>query len=91
MTGLGDAVAMEVLGRCYNGGIGVEADNALAFKWVKKSAENKNPSGMLQLAQCYENGDGVTKNSEEARKWYERAAAAGEETAKHWLAVHSQT
>lgn len=59
-----------------------------AIKFLKKSAESKNPAAMYELgdifqnemyrfAHLYKENEGVAQNNVEALKWYERAAAEG--------------
>ena len=60
------------LGRCYKDGIGIEKDEAKAFEWYKKSAEeennyrSKNKIAQYNLGGSYERGDGVEKDEVKA-------------------------
>ena len=61
----------------YESGRGVEQDNAQAFKWYRKSAEQGDPQGQVALATSYQKGQGVAKDYAEALKWYRKAADHG--------------
>jgi len=52
----------------------VPKNEAEAVSWYRKSAEQGNAKGQIDLAFMYENGKGVQKNQAEAFKWYLAAA-----------------
>lgn len=44
-------------------------DDAEAFKWYLKSANQDHETGIKNVVRCYEEGIGVEKNLEEAENW----------------------
>lgn len=51
--------AQSNLGSLYYTGSGVERDDALAFQWFSRSAEQDFPAGVYHLADCYASGRGT--------------------------------
>lgn len=43
---------------------------------------------MCNIGVCYKLGHGVPQDDAQAIAWYQRAAAAGNPTARQWLAGH---
>lgn len=76
-----DAYGQNNLGWMYERGKGVKRDEAEAFKWFQKSAEQGNAYGQANLGAMYENGRGVGQDKTEALKWYQKAADQGSEYA----------
>ena len=74
---MGHAQAQYRLGRCYEGGQGVEKDYAEAAKWYLKAAERGSADAQNFLGTYYYRGQGVAQNYVEAVKWFQRAAAQG--------------
>ena len=70
------------MGRCYENGIGVEANGAEAVKWYRMAATGGSELGQYELARCCENGIGVPLNVGKAKHWYDKAAAKGHEKAR---------
>lgn len=68
------------------GGWGVEKDEAKAFEWYHKAAEEGSSDAMLTLGEMYFYGRGVAKDAEEAVKWYHRAAKRSNAKAYYRLA-----
>ena len=56
---LGDDHAEYCLAICFSKGLGVEANNAEAFKFFLSAAEKGNECAQYGLALCYEYGEGV--------------------------------
>ena len=64
----------EGLGICYEMGIGVEDNEAEAFKYYTLAADNGNVTSMYHTGLCYYNGVGVKQNYAEAYRWFTDAA-----------------
>ena len=64
----------EGLGICYEMGIGVEDNEAEAFKYYTLAADNGNVTSMYRTGLCYYNGVGVKQNYAEAYRWFTDAA-----------------
>jgi hypothetical protein len=58
----GDAEAERQTGERYYAGNGVAKDAVQAVFWFKKSVDQKDTTGMLELASMYEKGEGVPKD-----------------------------
>lgn len=56
------AVAHFQLGTCYYKGEGVEQDNAKAFEWYGKAAEQGDARAQHDLGVCYYYGEGVEQD-----------------------------
>ena len=67
------------------GNNGKPQDTAMAFKYMKASAELGYDLGMNGLGRFYEEGWGVEQNYEEAVKWYREAEKKGEPNAQNNL------
>jgi len=76
-----NALAMTILGLCYQNGNGVEMDLATAVEWYRKGAAAGNASAMAQLGICHEKGTGVEKDIDTAANWIRKGAVAGAGTA----------
>ena len=61
----------------YAGGIGVPENNAEAFKWFRKAAEQGHAKAQYNLGLMYDKGQGVPQDYAEAVKWYRLAAEQG--------------
>ena len=55
-----------------------EQDRGEAFHWYDRSAREKQPAGMRNLARAHELGLGVKQSDKWALIWYERAAWSGD-------------
>lgn len=87
----GDAESMRRLGERYEFGVGVEADDHVAYDWFRRAValgNEKAKQGLIEvtpstppfqarLGRRYVIGNGVKKDLEHAVYWYEKAAAAG--------------
>jgi TPR repeat protein len=80
-VGQGNARAMVLLGDCYEEGIGVPQDYALAMKWYRLAADAGNPAAMENLGMLHDDGRGVSQDHAEAMKWYRKAADVGHPSA----------
>lgn len=72
----GSTDAMVDLGDCYNDGEGVEKDNATAFNWYIKAAENGNPKGNAAMGIAYYKTDflDLEQDLDKAEKYLLKAA-----------------
>lgn len=84
----GNPRAQTMLGRCYENGLGVEQDPAVAAQWFQLAAEQNYAEAQLLLAYCYEIGSGVPKNPMEVMNLMTRAAEAGNPEAQFNLAIN---
>ena len=73
----GNAEAQYQLASFYRAGRGVPQDDALAFKWMKASAEQQHMRAQFNLGSMYLTGRGVPRDIATARLWLGRAAARG--------------
>ncbi|NHQ93761.1 tetratricopeptide repeat protein [Janthinobacterium lividum] len=55
-----------------------EQDRSEAFHWFYRSAREKEPAGMRNLARAHELGQGVAQSDKLALVWYERAGWSGD-------------
>ncbi|OEZ69322.1 Sel1 repeat protein [Janthinobacterium sp. HH103] len=55
-----------------------EQERGEAFRWYDRSAREKEPAGMRNLARAHELGLGVAQSDKLALVWYERAAWSGD-------------
>ena len=62
-------------------------NDAEAFKWFRKAAEQGHAGAQLNLGTMYGNGDGVSKNDKESVKWFHRAAEQGNVLAQYILGL----
>jgi TPR repeat protein len=83
----GNGEAMRRVGMLYEGritdwnGKGIDKDCKLAFKWLRKAAEEKDDKmAMVEIGQMYGNGEcaAVRKDPEKALRWYQHAAETGD-------------
>lgn len=84
----GNPRAQVLLGRCYENGLGVEQDMAVAAQWFQLAAEQNDPEAQLLLAYCYEVGAGVPKDPQQVMNLMTRAAEAGNPEAQFNLALN---
>ena len=62
---------------CDQGAVGMVQDDAKAFKWFKRAADNNHPCNHA-VGYGYIMGEGVETNWNRALMYYERGAAKGE-------------
>lgn len=84
----GNPRAQTMLGRCYENGLGVDQDAAVAAQWFQLAAEQNYAEAQVLLAYCYEIGAGVPKNPMEVMNLMTRAAEAGNAEAQFNLALN---
>lgn len=70
---LGRAEGAVNIGRCYEKGLGVEADARGAEWYYRKAAEAGDAEGARNLGRCFEKGIGVMPNPEQAAWWDNKA------------------
>jgi len=66
---------------------GEKKDDATAFAWCKKAADQGYGAAEAQLANMYERGQGVTANPEQALMWSTVAAKQQEKMAERQRAA----
>lgn len=88
LAGDGNPRAQVMLGRCYENGLGVEQDMAVAAQWFQLAAEQNDSEAQVLLAYCYEVGAGVPKNPREVMNLMTRAAESGNAEAQFNLALN---
>lgn len=84
----GNPRAQVMLGRCYENGLGVPQDPAVAAQWYQLAAEQNYSEGQLLLAYCYQVGAGVPKDPQQVMNLMTRAAEAGNAEAQFSLAIN---
>lgn len=78
---VGRASSAKVLGRLYRDGMFVSADQALAQRWLRRSALLGDTGGMHDLAQLLLRSEMSEESSAEAIEWLEAAAERGDGSA----------
>ena len=73
----GNAMGMNMVGRCLDQGWGVEKSPALAVPWFRAAAERGLDWGMYNLATLLALGSGVPEDKYEAMQWLRKAAELG--------------
>lgn len=84
----GNPRAQVILGRCYENGLGVAQDEAVAAQWFQLAAEQNDSEAQVLLAYCYELGSGVPKNDQQVMNLFTRAAQNGNAEAQFNLAMN---
>ncbi|CAM0141404.1 hypothetical protein VKS41_003889 [Umbelopsis sp. WA50703] len=70
--------AYNLIGQCYELGLGTEQNLAEALSWYQKSANVcQDLEAMCKIARMYGEGSAVEQSHEEALYWYHQAAEAG--------------
>lgn len=88
LAGDGNPRAQVLLGRCYENGLGVQQDMAVAAQWFQLAAEQNDAEAQVLLAYCYEIGAGVPKNPQQVMNLMTRAAESGNAEAQFNLALN---
>ena len=83
----GSSSAALLLGLMYLNGDGVEANDNVAFWWLRLAAEQGEPIAQNSLGSLFERGQGVDTDAGEAAFWYAQAADNGNVVAMHNLAI----
>jgi TPR repeat protein len=73
----GDAMGMNMVGRCYEKGWGIAADRAEATRWYALAAQAGLDWGMYNYGSALALGAGVEKDEAAALGWFQRAGAMG--------------
>ncbi len=69
----------------YRYGLGVPQDDAEAWGWWRKAAEQGNAGAQSNLGVMYRKGQGVPQDDAEAVGWWRKAAEQGHATAQYNL------
>jgi uncharacterized protein len=83
----GDPHCQNLLGYCYDRGLGVEKDSQAAIFWYEYAASNDDIEGLFNLALSYEKGEGAEINEKKAFSLYKRAAKLGHASSQCNLGV----
>ena len=83
----GDARSQFSLANMYHNGIGIKADEKLAFYWYKRVADQGFASAQFNVANGYYHGIGTHQDLKQALSWYKKAAEQDFVTAQYNLAV----
>ncbi|MEZ5299469.1 MAG: tetratricopeptide repeat protein [Verrucomicrobiales bacterium] len=76
----GSARAMRTLGKLYYTGVGLEKDDAAAWRWFRRAAAAEDAAAAYHVGLMIEGGrvpEGEAESAGEAKAWYLRAAAEG--------------
>lgn len=73
----GDAISMQNLAVCYEGGHGVEKNLKMAVYWYRKAAENRCLSAYWPYAYYLYKGMGIDKDTVKAREYAKKALDKG--------------
>lgn len=84
----GNPRAQVMLGRCFENGLGVDQNPAVAAQWFQLAAEQNDSEAQVLLAYCYELGSGVPKNDQQVMNLFTRAAQNGNAEAQFNLAMN---
>lgn len=84
----GYAPAQNNLGYAYENGQGLAQDYAQAMAWYQKAAAQHLAHAEYHVGALYAVGKGVAVDRGMARGWMQQAAAAGDQSAKEWLAAN---
>ncbi|MBQ6773247.1 MAG: sel1 repeat family protein [Synergistaceae bacterium] len=79
----GDTASQFKLGYMYEHGLGVERDDAEAFKWYSKAANCGHPCAQYFIGVMYNEGRGVEKDDFMAARWLRRSAVRGNKNAQY--------
>ncbi|MGE5265995.1 MAG: tetratricopeptide repeat protein, partial [Deltaproteobacteria bacterium] len=82
---LGDPQAHTLIGRIYEGGLGVGKDDITAARWYARAAELGDVPAMLAFGNMLAEGRGVGKDRAAAAELYEKAAITGDPLANYNL------
>ncbi|MBD8553391.1 sel1 repeat family protein [Rhizobium sp. CFBP 8762] len=73
----GSPAALNMIGRCYGMGWGVDADPSAAAEYYHAASTAGDTWALFNLADLFKRGFGVEKNETEAFRLYEKAASRG--------------
>ena len=74
---LGNPMAMNNLGFCYQNGKGVNMDNEIAVYWFQKAVDANYDVAFANLSICYRDGIGVKKNIKKAVELLKKGVELG--------------
>jgi TPR repeat protein len=78
---------INLLGYCYDIGIGTDVNTQKAFELYQMAAKLGNSHGINNLGCCYDNGIGTNVNKQKAIELYQKAANLGNDIAQYNLAL----
>lgn len=81
----GHAMAINMMGRCYDLGWGVPVDKVRAAQWFKAAADRGLDWGLYNYATALTLGDGVPEDKPAALALFRRAAAMGNSKAVNYV------
>ena len=81
----GHAMAINMMGRCYDLGWGVAVDKVRAAQWFRAAAERGLDWGMYNYATALTLGEGVPQDREQALALFRRAASMGNAKAENYI------
>lgn len=84
---MGDPHCQNLVGYCFDIGLGVEKDKSLAFYWYKYAAENDDIEGIYNLALFYSKDKADKLNNKKAFSLYKKAAERGDAPSQCNLAI----
>jgi TPR repeat protein len=73
----GDAMGMNMLGRCFEKGWGTAEDRTEATRWYARAAQSGLDWGMYNYGSALALGAGIERNEAAALGWFQRAGAIG--------------
>lgn len=73
----GHLASSYTLGKIYELGVGVPADQEMSLRLIRRAAEGGNARAQYNMGKRYRDGDGVDQDSRLAAEWFRRAALAG--------------
>lgn len=77
--------AQNILGICYDKGLGVGQNYKTSFYWYKQAAMQDDVSALFNLGNCYFSGKGVERDAEKGAEFIARAAEKGDIEAYSYL------
>ena len=77
---LGDVHAQNLVGYCYDLGLGVKRSKSEALFWYRHAAKFNHKEALYNLALKHEKGEGVGVNHKKAISFYKKAAELGDRT-----------
>ena len=80
--------AQNNVGACFAEGLGLNADQKLAARWLSLAAEAGDPVGQRNLAALYFKGAAVEQDYAHAAALYRAAASAGDGPAQDLSLIH---
>jgi len=86
LSGGTDHEALNILGCCYEYGVGCEKDLKRSFDFYLKASELGNDESQYKLGSTYLIGDVVPKDIDKAIEWLSRSAATGNKMGEEYLA-----